>query len=371
MNSEFELIIKTVKNIKLTEDEKFSMRQNILNERLNYFPSPYQYVESSYFMPARFKFVPAFAMILIVVLAGSTSAFAEKAIPGDFFYGVKTLVNEPVAGIFAFTKEEKIEWQERLVERRLAEAQKLVSKNSLNENTRVYLENKIKNQVNQFSTNANELALQKKETANSSGLNIRLQASLKAYENVLTTLSDNIETDASTKQETKKLLAVLAKSQDRVRDDQKNIELDVEVDSVVVLAKKDTALNLLNSTKLLYQNKKVNLSANIQNKINNKLAEVETELGDGQAFFSSSDYANAADKFRSAIGSANSAKLLILSNTIKGDIEDEAGIDREDSEDIEDNSDEDNLNPSRLESDKSTSKNPLKELRPRIDREQD
>ena len=321
MDNEFESIIKAVKNIKLNEDEKFLMRQNVLNSKIS---SPYyvtQGVKSFYFSFSKFKFAPAFVVILIVILAGGTSAFAEKAIPGDFLYGIKTLVNEPVTGIFALTKKEKTVWQEQLVERRLGEVQKLISKNDLNETKRIYLEDKIKSQIDQFSINANELALQKNESTNSSDLNIRLQASLKAYQNVLTTISDETNIDADTKKETGKLLAVLAESQDKVRDDHKNFELNTEVNSVSVLGKQTEALNLLNSTKLLYKKEKVSLSANIQNQIDDKLREAKTTLQEGKTFIDSSDYANAVGKFQSIISLLNETKLLMFSNVIKGDIE--------------------------------------------------
>lgn len=333
MNNEFENIIKAVKNIKLTEDEKFLMRKNLL---ANFAPAEieeYQDVRGFkntrlyYFMTNgyRYKFAPA--MILLIVLAGGTSAFAEKALPGDFLYGIKIFVNESVGEVLALANGKKAEWQEQLVERRLGEAQKLIAKNNFNETNRIYLAGKIKSQVDQFSASANKLALETNESASSSALNIRLQASLEAHQNVLATLSGDTNIDADTKQETGALLAVLAESQDQVKDDQKNLELNTGLVSATApvsdsaFAKQKEALGLFDSTKLLYEQEKINLSVDLQSQINAKLADIEVALAEGKTFIDSSDYVNATDKFQLEITLLNETSLLILSNVIKGEIE--------------------------------------------------
>ncbi len=366
MEKEFESIIKAVKNIKLSDAEKGEMRASVFenlslrveqndvvtNQKSNRLIEYYQIIKNYYFMNNKYKLVPVMVMVLIVVLAGGTSAFAEKAVPGDLLYGVKVSVNEPIAGIFAVTKEEKVEWQERLVERRLVEAQKLVAQNNLKENTRAYLESKIQNQVAEFSAGSNDLASLGGGSASSSDdLNIRLQASLKAYSNVLAVVSNDKNTKDETKQEMGKLLAVLSDSQNKIKDNYNKLEskdnketqtfsaagtdTSNASDSSLAETKQNEATNLLNSIKLTYQKEKNGLSVNIQDKINGKLAQVETTIEEGKTLLASSDYANATDKFQLAIDQANTTKLLMLSNSIKGDIEDDMGIENEDSGDIE------------------------------------
>ena len=56
------------------------------------------------------KLIPTIVIVLVAVVFGSTSAYAEKAIPGDPLYTMKLNVNEKVAGIFSVTKEEKAEY---------------------------------------------------------------------------------------------------------------------------------------------------------------------------------------------------------------------------------------------------------------------
>ena len=148
-----------------------------------------------------------FIIALVIAITGGTATVAERSIPGDFLYGVKVHINEPVAGVFAFTKEEKTEWQERIVERRLDEAQKLISNNNLDEATRVNLENQINNKITEFNTNVNELSLQNNEATTSSDLNIRLQASLNAYKSVLENLSTGTTLTENTKTENQKFIS--------------------------------------------------------------------------------------------------------------------------------------------------------------------
>jgi|GEM_PF-5822536 len=365
MEKEFKFVIKILKNIKLSKNEKLIMRidllkqlniletkqKDIINPIFNRFNYYFQDIKNNYFMINKNKFV-SFVVIFILVFTGSTSVLAEKAIPGDLLYGVKISINEKIASIFALSKEEKTEWQERLVERRLKEAQKLVFNNNFDETTRISLENKIKNHIDKFSSNATELSLEKDKSLNSSDLNIKLQASLKAYENVLENFSEDVAIQDDTKQETEKLLVSLGEYKDKISFDNENLELNVGinlenvsttpvviVDITSATTKQIAASDLLNETKLLYQKEKINLSINIQNKIDNKFALAEINLQEGEKLMTSFDYVNSTDKFQLVINETNEAKLLMLSNVIKGDIEDDIGI--EDSNDI---NDDDSLN---------------------------
>lgn len=355
MDKGLESIVKAVKNIKLTENEKVIMRTYLLEKvsplqdleykdvtksnpgRLYYY---YKNIKNNYFMIKKNRFVPAFAVILIIVIMGSTSAFAEKALPGDLLYGVKISVNEKVAGAFALTKEEKTEWKERLIERRLNEAHKLAFGGNLDETKRINLENDIKSQIDEFNVSVNDLALEKGKSEKSSNLNIRLQASMRAYQSVLGSILGETSIDADTKKETEKFIATLKESRNRTEDSNKNLELGLGISeqnytktpttSEQVQTKQSVALSILNSTKLSYQKEKVNLSTNIQTQIDSKFALAETSLQEGNVLVTSGDYVNANEKFQIVINGVNSIKLLMLSNVIRGDIEDDSDIDDDD-----------------------------------------
>lgn len=285
------------------------------------------------------NFIKEIITISVVLLLGTTLAFAEKSVPGNLLYGVKVFVNEPVAGVFAFTKEEKTEWKERLVERRLEEAKKLISENKLDEANRLELENKIKNQVEDFNVKVKELALIKNQSVNSSDLNIRMQASLQAYKNVFDNISSSENTNEITKQEIKKLVYVIQNSSQTVNQDT-NLQINTNQpteDSSTASQKEKDVDNLLKTVKLSYQKDKIKLSANIQNQIDSKLSSSEKSIEEGKILLNTSDYKGAVDKFNLSINALNSTKLLMLSNVIKSHIE--SDDEEDDSDDIEEGDD--------------------------------
>jgi hypothetical protein len=367
MNNEFEQIKNAVKHIKLDNTEKEKMRtfvfekiqsakfeqnNHVINTIVARLYRYYQGLKNYYFMNNKYKFVPAIAMFLVAILVGGTSTFAEMAVPGDLLYGVKVSVNEPVAGLFAFTKEEQTVWRERLVERRLNEAQKLVSSNSLDTENRVYLEDAIQKQIDDFNASADELSKEKDESNKSSDINIRLQAALSAHQDVLLAVLDGEDADTETRLETSQLLIALAQSQNRVRNSYDDLDSLTDTETTITSSTEDTsttpvdvvlaqekqakALNALSSMKLLFQKERNNLSINIQNEIENKLAEIETAIKDGDALIVSSDFKEAVDKFQSAVSMTDSARFLLLASVIRGDIEDDMDIEIEDEDEYED-----------------------------------
>lgn len=71
------------------------------------------------------------ALILFLFLGSGVSYAAEGAVPGSPLYGVKTGVNEEVRTALAFSSSAKAQWEARLAERRLEEAEKLSARGAL------------------------------------------------------------------------------------------------------------------------------------------------------------------------------------------------------------------------------------------------
>lgn len=285
------------------------------------------------------KLIPTVVIVLVAIVFGSTSAYAEKAIPGDPLYGMKVNVNEKVAGIFSISKEDKAEWQERLVERRLDEATKLISQNNLSEEKRIVLDTQIKSQIDVFSTSVKELSLNDSNAANSKDLNTRLQASLDAYKSVLNTFSTNSNINTDNKSQAVYLITTIDSSSAIVNDNKAQMastELVPSVDQASAISKKDDAANALSSIKLLYQKDKLKLSINTQTNIDTKLAASENFIQEGDKYISNSDYTNAISQFTSAISTIDEVRLLLVSNVIKGDIEDDIGVGRNHEDDDDD-----------------------------------
>lgn len=245
MDKEFKFIIKILKNIKLKEEEKVFMRARLLEQftpSLEVDPtvSPLrdllQDIRNYFFVVNGHKFVPIFVVVFLIIFSSGVSSFAERALPGDLLYGIKVSINEPAVGMFTSSKIEKIKWKEKLVERRLEEVQKLISEDNLKETTRLDLENQIKEQIDDFSSDVSDLSLdleEKDESESSSDLNIKLQTSLDSYKDTIEKISGDINISEDTKQETEKLLTTLGEYKEKVSSDYEDLQSNIKANSEV------------------------------------------------------------------------------------------------------------------------------------------
>ncbi len=75
----------------------------------------------------------AFAVVSsLLIVSGGISAFAQGALPGDFFYAVKTDVNEKIQVAMALTPQKKALLEATLATKRIEEAEKLALNGKLN-----------------------------------------------------------------------------------------------------------------------------------------------------------------------------------------------------------------------------------------------
>lgn len=72
---------------------------------------------------------------MVLALGGGTSFMAERSVPGDALYVVKTSVNEEVRGMLAVGAEADAKWEAELAARRLDEAAKLDASGDLTDET--------------------------------------------------------------------------------------------------------------------------------------------------------------------------------------------------------------------------------------------
>jgi len=71
------------------------------------------------------------SFMFIVFVAGSVSAVADKALPGDALYTFKVNFNEEIKSAFITTDKEKLAWQKERVSNRLTEIKTLADKQTL------------------------------------------------------------------------------------------------------------------------------------------------------------------------------------------------------------------------------------------------
>ena len=71
----------------------------------------------------------SFSLIIACLLSGSigVAKASERALPGDSLYTVKIAINEPIEGLLHITPEARAEWERMRIERRLSEAEALVT----------------------------------------------------------------------------------------------------------------------------------------------------------------------------------------------------------------------------------------------------
>lgn len=81
-----------------------------------------------HFTPWRVRGVMASLALLVVVV---TPLLAEQTVPGDVLYPMKVRVNEEVLSQLSFSSYEKVAWETRRVERRIAEARLLAKEGKL------------------------------------------------------------------------------------------------------------------------------------------------------------------------------------------------------------------------------------------------
>lgn len=86
------------------------------------------------------RIVSGIALLLLIVV----SFVAEKAVPGDVLYLVKTGINETIQGQLANSPYEKIEFETKLMERRIAEARVLATEGKLTDEAKTQIAETVK-----------------------------------------------------------------------------------------------------------------------------------------------------------------------------------------------------------------------------------
>lgn len=201
---------KEIKDIALTSTEKSELLKNIINAvpqedlRSDIWMTPRRISSYSFLMMFSQPKAMAFLLILMLITStGATSVFAEYAVPGDTLYPIKTNLNEPVVGLFVVTKENNVKWQETLTERRLQEAQVVIARGDLNQETRQLIEHNVEKQLRTFTEAVGELSDSESDdsaTLKSSDLTFRVEAALIAHQEFLNkeNHSDDERNDSAT-----------------------------------------------------------------------------------------------------------------------------------------------------------------------------
>ncbi|HEY4499048.1 MAG TPA: DUF5667 domain-containing protein [Candidatus Paceibacterota bacterium] len=144
-------IFNKMKTERLSAVEKVQLRE-ILKTRMGGVTPTYRelrFVNLRWFHFATRHF--AYVSVLVVfVVFGGVSLVAERSLPGSVLYALKTGVNEPLRGAFAFSPEAKVNIEARLAERRLAEVAALTSLDTIQPEVREGLMNSAASHADKF-----------------------------------------------------------------------------------------------------------------------------------------------------------------------------------------------------------------------------
>src|SRR3989344_4193431 len=124
------------------------------------------------------------ALIIALLIGGGTSLVAEGTMPGDVLYPVKVGFNEEVRSLVAVSNEAQADWDARLAERRLEEAEKLAMEGKLNAEASASIESRFEDHVKAFRDHAEKIEA-KQGDESSFEVNSNFEASLRAHERVL------------------------------------------------------------------------------------------------------------------------------------------------------------------------------------------
>jgi hypothetical protein len=134
----------------------------------------------------------AIILALVLAVSGGTAFAAEGSLPGDALYPVKVGINEQVRAGLAFSAEAKAEVQADLAERRLSEAERLAARGSLSEEHLARLEHRFEAHAERVRARIQQFEDSDRAEA-ASNVSARLEASLRAHEQILLRLSGDVD----------------------------------------------------------------------------------------------------------------------------------------------------------------------------------
>jgi hypothetical protein len=140
------------------------------------------------------------SMLFVVFIAGSVSAVASNALPGDPLYSFKLNVNEKVKGLIVGTDPAtQLAFKETRIKTRVGEIQTLASSNSLTQAKQEIAAKALSSQVADLSANLNTLSSQSPATALTvtASLTQTLKANKTTLENTPTTTAEGTTSKAS------------------------------------------------------------------------------------------------------------------------------------------------------------------------------
>ncbi|MHB8871396.1 MAG: DUF5667 domain-containing protein [Candidatus Doudnabacteria bacterium] len=206
-NERFEKLIATLRSVSLSSEEKAEMFRNIktaiasdaFKEELK--PRPFYSFTFAFFRSNRYAIAVVCLVVLVFSSAGISQA-ADKSLPGDFLYPVKTQFNEKIKASFANTPAKKVKVESDLTIERLKEAEALSSQGKLDNQKKEYITKSLTEHSEKIDMNISEV---KEHVGSDAALELddSLGSSLVDHTDVLDKLSEDKEEEDGNKYESK------------------------------------------------------------------------------------------------------------------------------------------------------------------------
>lgn len=136
-NKKIQLGIEEIRKIKMTEDEKIRIFNNIINtqkETRESIKSPWLISAFFFNFKSYQKMAFYFVIPLFIIFTSGAVAFASQdSLPNDILYPIKVKIVEPLEGALKFKQEAKATYQSNLASLRLFEAEILAKQDKLDE----------------------------------------------------------------------------------------------------------------------------------------------------------------------------------------------------------------------------------------------
>ncbi|MEK7554594.1 MAG: DUF5667 domain-containing protein [Patescibacteria group bacterium] len=142
----------------------------------------------------RIKLMPIYAVILVVALlgGGGVSAAAQGSLPGDTFYPVKVGFNEKVGAAFRVSEDSRANYEVRLMERRLEEAEEVAAKGDLDAEVKTQIEENFEAHADRVEDRIADFEA-KEDFAPAADIALKFHASLEAHGQILVKLAEQAE----------------------------------------------------------------------------------------------------------------------------------------------------------------------------------
>jgi hypothetical protein len=251
-------------------------------------------------------------LLVIAILLGGSSFAAEGSLPGDILYPVKINVNEQVRGLFSFSEEAKAEWEARVAERRLEEAESLSSENNLSLDARAKIQENFTEYADRVEARIETLSAKDPEKALE--LAGHFEISLKAHSNILNSFA--VLANTSVRAEIHKLSVKVDEEGRQAGGQKSEAEQDVraekgpEVQSAAE-GKRTAAINKIAEVRKQIERIKIDFGAQAAAQAETRLKLADSTLLQGNARFDASAYGEAFILFQKAHSIAQEAQLLI------------------------------------------------------------